>query len=102
VVRDEGWGGTSFRWPSKIWIGVSPSYTDVPGTHAHPFQGPTKDPRTGEDIRCTSCHSPHSSTEETLLTHGKKRELCVQCHLGPNLEVRGRHQGAQGGRKSGG
>ena len=30
------------------------------------------------------------STHDQLLTHDKSRELCVQCHLGPNLEVQGR------------
>ena len=63
---------------------------DVTKTHAHPIQGPAKDPRDGKELRCTSCHNPHSSTEEHLLTKEKKRALCVQCHLGPNLEVRGR------------
>lgn len=27
---------------------------------------------------------------EHLLTHDKERELCVQCHLGGNMEVMGR------------
>jgi predicted CXXCH cytochrome family protein len=31
-------------------------------------------------MRCTSCHSPHSSDIEGLLSHDPKRELCVQCH----------------------
>jgi predicted CXXCH cytochrome family protein len=66
-------------------------HDDVAEIHAHPYQGPKKDPRTGEDLVCTSCHSPHSSEEEALLTHEKRRQLCVQCHLGPNLEVRGRY-----------
>ena len=63
---------------------------DVTKTHTHPIQGPAKDPRDGKELRCTSCHNPHSSTEEHLLAKEKKRALCVQCHVGPNLEVRGR------------
>jgi predicted CXXCH cytochrome family protein len=66
---------------------------DVSKTHTHPYQAPAKDPRTGSAITCTSCHNPHSSAEEHLLTHEKKRALCVQCHLGPNLEVKGRAGG---------
>ena len=62
---------------------------DVSETHVHPFKGPTKDPRTGDVMKCTSCHNPHSSDQEHLLLHEKKRALCVQCHIGPNLEVIG-------------
>ena len=63
---------------------------DVSKSHIHPYQGPAKDPRTGRPLACTSCHNPHASAEVKLLTHDKKRALCVQCHLGPDLEVRGR------------
>jgi predicted CXXCH cytochrome family protein len=61
-------------------------HDDVDKTHFHPYSGPAKDPRTGEDLVCTSCHNPHSSEFAQLLTHDKARGLCVQCHLGPNLE----------------
>jgi predicted CXXCH cytochrome family protein len=63
---------------------------DVSKTHAHPYQAPAIDPRDGLPIRCSSCHNPHSSPNEKLLTHDKRRALCTQCHMGPNLEVRGR------------
>jgi predicted CXXCH cytochrome family protein len=63
---------------------------DAASTHSHPFQEPARDPRTGNALVCTSCHNPHGSPHEQLLTHEKRRELCVQCHRGPNLEVRGR------------
>jgi len=62
-------------------------HTDVPQTHAHPFSAPAKDPRTGRDLSCTSCHDPHSSDQPQLLKGDKKRELCVQCHLGGNMEA---------------
>jgi predicted CXXCH cytochrome family protein len=62
---------------------------DVAASHVHPYQGPALDPRTGEELTCTSCHAPHSGSFETLLTHDRDRALCVQCHLGPNLEVKG-------------
>jgi len=62
-------------------------HTDVPQTHAHPFSAPAKDPRTGRDLNCTSCHDPHSSDQPQLLLGDKKRELCVQCHLGGNMEA---------------
>ena len=60
---------------------------DAASTHTHPVGAPALDPRTGKSLQCTSCHAPHSAAHETLLTHDKKRRLCVQCHLGPNLEV---------------
>jgi predicted CXXCH cytochrome family protein len=63
---------------------------DVRKVHLHPFGAPAKDPRTGGDLDCTSCHSPHSSDHGRLLLRDQKRDLCVQCHLGPNMEVRGR------------
>jgi predicted CXXCH cytochrome family protein len=63
---------------------------DAAEAHVHPYSGPAKDPRTGRELQCSSCHSPHSSNYPKLLTHDKDRELCVQCHLGPNLEVQGR------------
>jgi predicted CXXCH cytochrome family protein len=63
---------------------------DPSQSHSHPFAGPAKDPRTGDELRCSSCHHPHSGELEQLLTHDKTRDLCVQCHLGPNLEVQGR------------
>ena len=62
---------------------------DVAKMHAHPYGGPAKDPRTGTELQCTSCHSPHSSDHEKLLLMDEKRNLCVQCHFGTNLEVRG-------------
>lgn len=62
---------------------------DAAKSHFHPFGAPLRDPRNGGTLTCSSCHQPHSSDHEMLLTHDKKRELCVQCHLGSNLEVRG-------------
>ncbi|HET9234170.1 MAG TPA: cytochrome c3 family protein, partial [Candidatus Eisenbacteria bacterium] len=63
-------------------------HTDVTKTHAHPYAAPFKDPRTGKDLVCSSCHDPHSSDHPQLLLGEKKRELCVGCHLGSNMEVR--------------
>jgi predicted CXXCH cytochrome family protein len=48
--------------------------------HFHPTQSAKPDPRTGKPVRCTSCHKPHSSDLEGLLTHDPKRDLCIQCH----------------------
>ena len=63
-------------------------HDDVADTHLHPYGDPVRDPRTGDVLRCTSCHAPHSSEHEGLTTHEKDRALCIQCHVGPNLEVR--------------
>jgi predicted CXXCH cytochrome family protein len=64
-------------------------HDDVSETHLHPFEAPAVDPRTGTELRCASCHDPHSSNHEQLMTHAKGRELCIQCHRGQNLKVRG-------------
>jgi predicted CXXCH cytochrome family protein len=56
--------------------------------HSHPYSGPSIDPRTGEALKCTSCHSPHSTELPQLLAYGKDRQLCVQCHTGGNMEVK--------------
>jgi predicted CXXCH cytochrome family protein len=64
-------------------------HEDVSKTHFHPIGEPAKDPRTGRAVTCSSCHDPHSSDQDALLTGSKDRELCVQCHLGPDLEVGG-------------
>jgi predicted CXXCH cytochrome family protein len=63
---------------------------DASESHYHPYSGPQKDPRTGQDLTCTSCHNPHGTDHEQLLTHDKTRLLCVQCHQGGNLEARPR------------
>jgi predicted CXXCH cytochrome family protein len=65
-------------------------HDDAAERHTHVSTGPSKDPRTGEELACASCHDPHSSAHEMQLTHEKSRELCVQCHRGQNLKVRGR------------
>jgi predicted CXXCH cytochrome family protein len=54
-------------------------HTDL-RNHYHPTQSTRPDPRTGQAMRCSSCHQPHSSDLPGLLTHDPKRELCVQCH----------------------
>jgi predicted CXXCH cytochrome family protein len=46
----------------------------------HPMGKDYKDPRNGERLVCTSCHSPHSSDYENILLGDKQRELCVSCH----------------------
>lgn len=38
------------------------------------------DPRTGEILGCSSCHVPHGSPHENLLSHSGGRSLCIQCH----------------------
>jgi predicted CXXCH cytochrome family protein len=53
--------------------------------HFHPTgNGKAADPRTGQALDCVSCHRPHGSELEALLTHDPKRDLCVQCH-DPNM-----------------
>ena len=53
---------------------------DAAETHAHPFGGKYTDPRNGQPLICTSCHTPHSSEHEFMLAFDRNRDLCVQCH----------------------
>ncbi len=52
---------------------------DVENIHSHPVTGKI-DPRTGQTLKCISCHEVHSADHENLLYFDKKRDLCVQCH----------------------
>ncbi|MGE5249779.1 MAG: cytochrome c3 family protein [Bacteroidota bacterium] len=38
------------------------------------------DPRSGEPITCTTCHSPHYSGHTFQLRFAAEGELCLQCH----------------------
>jgi predicted CXXCH cytochrome family protein len=53
---------------------------DADKTHNHPMGKDFKDPRTGERLVCSSCHSPHSSDYENILIADKQRGLCILCH----------------------
>jgi predicted CXXCH cytochrome family protein len=55
--------------------------------HLHKVSG-VKDPRTDEPLTCVSCHLPHSSDQDHLLTHEPTRELCIQCH-DPSMRPKG-------------
>jgi predicted CXXCH cytochrome family protein len=57
-------------------------------THAHPIGAEYKDPRTGRPLTCASCHEPHSSDHEYMLTFDHQRDLCVQCHTAGTMRVR--------------
>lgn len=46
----------------------------------HPLGETVIDPRNGRAVTCISCHSMHSSEDEFMLTHDRKRALCIQCH----------------------
>jgi predicted CXXCH cytochrome family protein len=65
-------------------------HENVGEQHFHPYGPPARDPRTGEDLQCSSCHNPHSSDYKALLTHDLERDLCLQCHQGANFQVRPR------------
>ena len=57
-------------------------------THAHPIGSDYQDPRTGRPLTCASCHEPHSSDHEYMLTFDHQRDLCVQCHTAGTMHVR--------------
>lgn len=46
----------------------------------HPIGSDVIDPRNGQPLTCNSCHSMHSSKIDYMLTHDRKRALCIQCH----------------------
>jgi predicted CXXCH cytochrome family protein len=46
----------------------------------HPLGSDIIDPRNGQQVTCNSCHSMHSSNADFMLTHDRKRALCIQCH----------------------
>jgi predicted CXXCH cytochrome family protein len=52
---------------------------DVENVHSHVVTG-VPDPRSGEPLRCISCHEVHSADHEKMLKFDQKRDLCVQCH----------------------
>ncbi len=46
----------------------------------HPVGPGVRDPRTGRNITCVSCHSMHAARAEFMLTFDRNRRLCIQCH----------------------
>lgn len=46
----------------------------------HPLGAGIIDPRNGQPVTCISCHSLHTAKAEFMLTHDRKRQLCIQCH----------------------
>ncbi|HDH13591.1 MAG TPA: hypothetical protein ENG83_15590 [Nitrospirae bacterium] len=46
----------------------------------HPLGADVIDPRNGRPVTCNSCHSMHSANADYMLTHDRKRALCIQCH----------------------
>lgn len=55
--------------------------------HMHPLGSSFKDPRTGMALTCVSCHEPHSSDFEYMLTFDRRRDLCIQCHAAGTMKV---------------
>jgi predicted CXXCH cytochrome family protein len=55
-------------------------HDDAAETHFHPMGEGVIDPRTKQDLVCTGCHSPHSSSFGSVLVADKNRKLCILCH----------------------
>jgi predicted CXXCH cytochrome family protein len=55
--------------------------------HMHPLGDEFKDPRTNDTLTCLSCHEPHSSEFNYILTFDRERDLCVQCHAAGTMKV---------------
>jgi predicted CXXCH cytochrome family protein len=47
---------------------------------AHPMGEDSKDPRTGQEMNCLSCHGLHDAPFPKYLHREGDRELCVGCH----------------------
>lgn len=47
---------------------------------SHPMGEKAPDPRTGKPTTCITCHSMHAAQADFMLTHDRKRQLCIQCH----------------------
>ena len=47
---------------------------------SHPMGQGVLDVRSGRDMDCMSCHSMHDAGAEFMLTHDRRRALCIQCH----------------------
>ncbi len=56
-------------------------------THAHPIGPEYQDPRNGRTLTCASCHEPHSSEYDFMLTFDQQRNLCVQCHASGTMRA---------------
>lgn len=55
-------------------------HDDAPQMHFHPMGDKVKNPDNKGKIVCTSCHSPHNSSQKALLLGDPVRGLCVRCH----------------------
>ncbi|MFH1278503.1 MAG: cytochrome c3 family protein [Candidatus Eisenbacteria bacterium] len=52
------------------------------GDHTmHPVGPEVKDPVTGKPVTCVSCHNPHGSEWEGILSGDPGGPLCVKCHI---------------------
>jgi predicted CXXCH cytochrome family protein len=47
---------------------------------AHPMGEGSRDPRTGKELSCLSCHGLHDAPFPKYLHREGDRELCVGCH----------------------
>jgi len=61
---------------------------DEAETHLHPIGSNYKDPRTGRPLTCGSCHEPHSSDFDYMLSFDHNRNLCIQCHSSGTMRAR--------------
>jgi predicted CXXCH cytochrome family protein len=46
----------------------------------HPMGEGVKDPRSGGEVGCLSCHDPHGTGYEYMLVDTANGRLCVGCH----------------------
>ncbi len=75
-------GGTNDKLLSEpdIMTLCTSCHEDAVSSHFHPMGDKTKDPKNRGRIVCTSCHSPHNSSQKALLLGEPGRGLCIRCH----------------------
>ncbi len=49
-------------------------------TVVHPMGEGSRDPRTGQEMDCLSCHSMHDAPYEDYMYRAPERDLCLACH----------------------
>jgi len=53
---------------------------ETQGKFTHPIGAQARDPRTGQEMTCVTCHHPMGTNYKYELKLSGKEDLCIQCH----------------------